>query len=87
MRYPAMFIAALVIPASAVAHTGPHDGMGPVEAIAHLLGQHYAPELAGECVLPRCCSWQALASGKEATHLSAASWGTGRANDDFQTIL
>ena len=50
MRYPAMFIAALVIPASAVAHTGPHDGMGPVEAIAHLLGQHYAPELAGECI-------------------------------------
>jgi hypothetical protein len=47
MRYPAMFIAALVTPASAVAHSGPHDGMGPVEAIVHLLGQHYAPVLAG----------------------------------------
>jgi hypothetical protein len=24
--------------------------MGPVEAIAHLLGQHYTPELAGACI-------------------------------------
>jgi hypothetical protein len=50
MRYPAMFIAAPVIPASAVAPTGPHAGMGPVEAIAHQLGQHYTPELAGACI-------------------------------------
>ena len=47
MRNPAMLVAALVTPASAVAHTGPHDGMEPVEFIVHLLGQHYAPVLAG----------------------------------------
>ena len=47
MRYLAMFIAALVTPTSAMAHSGPHDGMGPVEAIVHLPGQHYAPLLAG----------------------------------------
>jgi len=50
MRYFAMFPAAPVIPASAVAHTGPPAGTGPVEASAHLLGQHYAPELAGACI-------------------------------------
>jgi hypothetical protein len=47
MRYSAMFIAALVTPATAVAHPGPHDGMEPVEAIVHLPGQHYAPVQAG----------------------------------------
>jgi hypothetical protein len=50
MRYPATFIAALVIPVSAIAHTGPHAGTGPVGAIAHLPGQHYAPQLAGACI-------------------------------------
>jgi DMSO/TMAO reductase YedYZ heme-binding membrane subunit len=44
MRYPAMF-AALITPASALAHNGPHDGMEPVDHIVHLLGQHYAPVL------------------------------------------
>jgi hypothetical protein len=47
MRYPAMLVIVLVTPASALAHTGPHDGMEPVEAIVHLPGQHYAPVLAG----------------------------------------
>ena len=47
MRYPAMLVAALVTPASAVAHTGPHYGMEPVEFIVHMLGQNYAPVLAG----------------------------------------
>ena len=46
MRYPAMFIAALVTPASAVAHPGPHDGMGPFEIIVHLLGQHLVQGVA-----------------------------------------
>ncbi|MGB7934143.1 MAG: hypothetical protein WCH04_18325 [Gammaproteobacteria bacterium] len=46
-RNPAMLVAALVTPASAVAHGGHHDGMEPVEAIVHLLGQHYAPVLEG----------------------------------------
>jgi len=47
MRYPAMLVGALITPASAVAHPGPHDGMVPVEVIMHLLGQHYAPVVAG----------------------------------------
>ena len=50
MRYPAIYIAALVTPVSALAHPGPHDGVGPVEAIVHLLSQHYAPVLAGALI-------------------------------------
>ena len=47
MRYPVILVGTLMTPASALAHAGPHDGMGPVEVIVHLLGQHYAPLLAG----------------------------------------
>jgi len=47
MRYPVIPVGALITPASALAHPGPHDVMGPVEVIVHLLGQHYAPVLAG----------------------------------------
>ncbi len=46
MRYPTMLVAALVTPASAAAHSGPHDGMGPFEILVHLAGQHFAPLLA-----------------------------------------
>ena len=72
MRYPAMFIAALVTPASAVAHTGPHVGMGPVETIVHLLGQHYAPLLAGAFIAALL-----LAAGLRAPHGSRAPQYTG----------
>lgn len=46
MRYPAMFVAALVTPASAAAHSGPHGEMSAVEILVHLLGQHFTPLLA-----------------------------------------
>jgi hypothetical protein len=42
-----MLFAALITPTSAVAHTGPHDTLEPVELIVHLPGQHYAPIPAG----------------------------------------
>ena len=46
MRYPAMLVAALVTPSSALTHSGPHGGMDPFEILVHLPGQHFAPLLA-----------------------------------------
>jgi len=50
MRHNTALMAALALPASAAAHSGPHDGMGLVKGIAHMLGQHYALGIAGALI-------------------------------------
>ena len=47
MRYQMIFMSMLALPATAVAHDGAHHGMGMLEWIMHLSGQHGLPGLAG----------------------------------------
>ena len=47
MRYQMIFMSLLALPATATAHNGAHHGMGMVEWIMHLSGQHGLPGLAG----------------------------------------
>lgn len=47
MRVQVVFMSMLVLPVSAAAHSGPHDGIGMVAAILHQLDQHCEQGLAG----------------------------------------
>jgi hypothetical protein len=52
MRYKTAVLATLAaLPASAFAHPGPHTGTGPLEGMVHMLGQHYAPAVAGGLIV------------------------------------
>ncbi len=46
MRNLIVLITALMLPMSALAHTGSHAGLGPVDGITHMIVEYFLPVVA-----------------------------------------